>query len=64
MMLTGSVHLPFAPRWAWRCLGATTAGVLLLAGEVVGALGAVVAFASAEVVFDAAAQEAWRRRER
>lgn len=37
--------------------------VLLAVGEPVGALGAVVAFATAEVVFDAAAQEA-RRRER
>ncbi|MEV5001174.1 hypothetical protein [Nocardioides sp. LML1-1-1.1] len=50
------------PRWAWRGLGATTTVVLLSAGEVVGALGAVVAFATAEVVFDAAAQEPRRRR--
>ncbi|NHA00310.1 hypothetical protein G5V59_09880 [Nocardioides sp. W3-2-3] len=58
------MHFSLEHRWAWRGLGAATAGVLLLAGEVVGALGAVVAFTSAEVVFDAAAQEAWRRRER
>ncbi|WP_207009610.1 hypothetical protein [Nocardioides aromaticivorans] len=42
------------PRWAWRSVGAATALGLLLAGEVVGALGAVVAFTTAEVVFDAA----------
>lgn len=55
MELTGFVDE--FPRWAWRGLGATTAIVLLTAGEVVGALGAVVAFATAEVVFDAAAGE-------
>lgn len=49
---------PFrVPRWAWRGLAAATAIGLLLAGEVVGALGAVVAFTSAEVVFDAAELE-------
>ncbi|NYI46318.1 hypothetical protein BJ993_003398 [Nocardioides aromaticivorans] len=42
------------PRWAWRSVGAATALGLLLASEVVGALGAVVAFAVAEVIFDAA----------
>lgn len=41
-------------------MGAVTAVVLLLVGEPVGALGAAVAFATAEVVFDAAANE--RRR--
>ncbi|HWJ10214.1 MAG TPA: hypothetical protein VNS46_12610 [Nocardioides sp.] len=46
---------PFAlPRWAWRGVAAVTATGLLLAGEVVGALGALVAFSTAEVVFDAA----------
>lgn len=45
------------PRWAWRSLGVTTAAVLLLAGEVLGALGAAVSFASAEVIFDAAELE-------
>lgn len=42
------------PRWAWRGLAAAIAVGLLVAGEVVGALGAVVAFTTAEVVFDAA----------
>ena len=45
------------PRWAWRGLGATTVVLLLIGGEVAGALGAAVAFASAEVVFDAAELE-------
>ena len=45
------------PRWAWRSVGGTTAALLLVAGEFTGALGAVVAFATAEVVFDAAELE-------
>ncbi len=53
--LNDFVHESFPlPRWAWRSVGAATALGLLLAGEVVGALGAVVAFTTAEVVFDAA----------
>lgn len=48
------LHLP---RWAWRSLASATAIGLLLAGEVVNALGAIVAFTTAEVVFDAAEQE-------
>lgn len=51
------MHSDLPPRWAWRSAGAAIAGGLLLAGEPVGALGAVVAFATAEVVFDAAAWE-------
>lgn len=45
------------PRWAWRSVATATAIVLLVTGEVVGALGAIVAFTSAEVVFDAAELE-------
>lgn len=45
------------PRWAWRSVGTATALGLLLAGEVAGALGAIVAFTTAEVVFDAAELE-------
>ncbi len=45
------------PRWAWRSLAAATAVGLLIAGDVAGALGALVAFTSAEVVFDAAELE-------
>ncbi|TWH03152.1 hypothetical protein L615_001200000210 [Nocardioides sp. J9] len=50
-------HAPqgsLVPRWTWRGVGAATALGLLLTGEAVGALSAVVAFAAAEVVFDAA----------
>jgi len=45
------------PRLAWRSVAAATAIGLLVAGEVVGALAAIVAFTSAEVVFDAAELE-------
>lgn len=45
------------PRWAWRGVAAATALGLLVTGEVAGALGALVAFTSAEVVFDAAGLE-------
>ncbi|GAA1502705.1 hypothetical protein [Nocardioides humi] len=45
------------PRWAWRAGGAAIAVVLLADGDVVGALGAVLAFAVAEVIFDAAEAE-------
>lgn len=45
------------PRWAWRTGGVATAVVLFVTGEVVGAVGAGVAFSVAEVVFDAAELE-------
>lgn len=45
------------PRWAWRSVATATAIGLLMAGEVVSALAAIVAFTSAEVVFDAAELE-------
>lgn len=45
------------PRWAWRGGAVATAVVLLVTGETVAAIGAVVAFSVAEVVFDAAELE-------
>lgn len=58
MKLNDFVHDGFSlPRWAWRSLAAAITVGLLVTGEVAGALGAIVAFAAAEVVFDAAEQE-------
>jgi hypothetical protein len=45
------------PRWPWRGVAGVVAIALLCAGEVAGALGTVVAFTTAEVVFDAAELE-------
>ena len=45
------------PRWAWRSGAVTTAVLLLVVGDAIAALGSVVAFSVAEVVFDAAEQE-------
>lgn len=45
------------PRWLWRSAAVATAVALLLTGEGIAATGAVVAFAVAEVVFDAAELE-------
>jgi hypothetical protein len=44
----------FPPRGAWRATGAMIAFGLLAAADLAGAIAVVVAFAVAEVVFDAA----------
>lgn len=44
----------FPPRGAWRALGGLVAFALLAQQQLVGAIAVLVAFAVAEVVFDAA----------
>lgn len=48
-------HDRFPPRGAWRACGALVAFGLLAARDLAGAVAVLVAFAVAEVVYDAAA---------
>jgi hypothetical protein len=47
-------YVRFPPRGAWRAVGGLIAFALLVQHELVGAIVTIVAFAVAEVVFDAA----------
>lgn len=47
-------HDRFPPRGAWRATGALIAFALLASRDLVGAVAVMVAFAIAEVVYDAA----------
>lgn len=50
-------HDRFPPRGAWRALGGLVAFCLLSSRSLTGAIAALVAFAVAEVIYDAAERE-------
>ncbi|WP_183093111.1 hypothetical protein [Nocardioides stalactiti] len=54
---TKTWHDRFPPRGAWRAVGGLIAFGLLAAADLAGAISVLVAFAVAEIVYDAADSE-------